>query len=96
MSTFLVWQGPTGEPNNPWLEQDWWVGFCVEVARDIPDLPFFFFFCLFFPFFCPALVRSCSVGVQGIVREARDVSPWASWGAIDVRPVGMVHEIRFE
>jgi hypothetical protein len=58
------------------------------------DLPFFFLF--FPPFFCPALVRSCSVGVQGIVREARDVSPWASWGAIDVGPVRVVHEIRFE
>jgi hypothetical protein len=99
MSTFLVWQGPTGEPNNP-LNRDWWVSAWklpeIYLLVKFGDSPFLFFFFFLFGLFLSGFGSVCSVGVQGIVREAQDVSPWASRGAIDVRPVGMVHEIRFE
>lgn len=57
MSTFLVWKGPTGEPNNPRPGKDRSVGFFmrVEVARGVYLLGNQVV-CLFFPWFGPVVL----------------------------------------
>lgn len=34
--TFLVWQGPTGEPDNPWFWKDGWIGGLVSARGSFP------------------------------------------------------------